>query len=131
MPHKEKSHMTHAASKSLRAIVKGLALCAIIAGGRAAKAQPTPKVVLPPSVEGDWVRTDENGSGSYEGLDKFFPQASLTPEGEKLLAQFGRNTGVGADISKKVGTVYVVRPHPCVFNGGFGGGLEFNSAGFH
>jgi hypothetical protein len=77
------------------------------------------------------VRTDEVGAGAYEGLDRALPKARLTAEGEQMAAKYGPPPpAVGADISKKVGSVYVVRPHPCVFAGGFGG-LEYNSAGFH
>ena len=41
-------------------------------------------------IEGDWVRTDPEGSGSFGGLAANFPQAVLTPE-----AQAGRGRGGG------------------------------------
>ena len=95
-------------------------------------AEPKPQVVLPPTAEGDWVRTDEVGVATYHNFDASFGHADLTPEGKKLYDSFGapQSAQSFADNSRRVGDVYVVRPKPCVFNGGFGGGLEFNSAGF-
>jgi hypothetical protein len=118
-------------------VVKGLIFCVALGACSmtALHAQvPVPKVVLPPTVEGDWVRTDEKGVGTWAGFDLAFGKATLTPEGEKLSASLTPLTNSFADISQKVGAVYVVRPHPCVFSGASGGGfgsLEFNSVGFH
>jgi hypothetical protein len=108
------------------------------------------KIVLPPTVEGDWVRTDEVGAGNYQVLTGKYPKAMLTAAGERLLATPGGPGGPGGDgelnglplafLQEEVdqppnsphqaGQPYVVKPQPCVFRGGFGA-LEFNSAGLH
>jgi hypothetical protein len=119
--------MNYVTRNTVRTILTACALAG--AGSLSLHAQPKPKVVLPPSVEGDWVRTDEIGVGSYGGFENKWPKASLTPAGVALANSFPKATFF-ADISKKVGNAYVVRPHPCVFTGG-NGGLEYNSAGFH
>jgi len=114
------------------ASVRGLTLVALLSGTGMVRlhAQPKPKVVLPPTVEGDWVRTDEIGVGEYAGFELHMPKPVFTPEGQELLNKAKPASGFD-DISKKVGNVYVVRPHPCIFAGNGAGAIEFNSAGFH
>jgi hypothetical protein len=118
---------------STNTALKGLAIAAFLsAGSLLLHAQVQPKVVLPPTVEGDWVRTDEVGVSTYHNLDASYGEADLTQEGKKLYDSFGRPQSANsfADNSRYVGKISVVHPDPCVFNGGFGG-LEYNSAGFH
>ena len=87
-----------------------------------------------PDLEGSWVRTDPEGSGAYEGLTKNFTPAVLTPEGQTALSRAARGRGPQYEVSSTphaIGQPYVVRQNSCVFNGGFGLGLEFNSVAFH
>jgi hypothetical protein len=115
--------------------------------------------VLPPTVEGDWVRTDTHGSGSYGGLLLGYPQASIKPE-YAALARGGRGGrgggptdgqpgvqgqgrgGAGANggnngqdysdgTAHVAGQPYVVRTQTCGYNGAVQGGLEYDSEGFH
>ena len=55
-----------------------------------------PKVVVPATVEGDWIRTDLAGSGSWDGLLSKYPKAELTPEGQAFLANLPGRGGGGA-----------------------------------
>lgn len=119
-------------SAKWNAAAKGLALGAVLYGTSmiGLHAQPAPKVVLPPTVEGDWVRTDLIGVGEYAGFELHMPKPVFTPEGEQLISKMKRASGFD-NIAKKVGNVYVVRPHPCIFSGTGEGAIEFNSDGFH
>jgi len=49
----------------------------------------TPNILL----EGDWVRTDTNGSGDFGGLNANVAKAQLTPAGEAIAARAGRGRG--------------------------------------
>ena len=98
---------------------------------------------VPPSPEGDWVRTDPIGSGSWDALTKTFTPASLTPEGAALMQSGGRGGrgggrggpgggGQAADTTPHpVGVAYLVRQNSCTFNGGGQLGMEYDSEGFH
>src|SRR5690348_12376443 len=44
-------------------------------------------------LEGDWVRTDTNGSGDFGGLNANVAKAQLTPAGEAIAARSGRGRG--------------------------------------
>jgi hypothetical protein len=94
------------------------------------------------SVEGDWVRTDSNGSGDFGGLNSKVAPAQLTPEGQALAARGGRGRGRGPapaaaatgapGTPHAAGQAYVVVSTPC--NGMPGNGIgSFNpdSGGFH
>ncbi|HVY93200.1 MAG TPA: hypothetical protein VHA14_10640 [Bryobacteraceae bacterium] len=99
--------------------------------------------VLPPTVEGDWVRTDTHGSGSFDGLLKTYTQASLTPQYVGRGGGRGGRGGPGgrgggrggqqqADTGPhKAGEPYVVRAQTCAYGGGVQLGLEYDSEGFH
>ena len=96
--------------------------------------------VLPPTAEGDWVRTDTIGSGSWDNLTRTFTQASLTPEYTAIAARGGRGGRGGgggaqgaaaAAAPNQVGQPYVVRTNTCGYNGGVELGLEYDSEGFH
>jgi hypothetical protein len=118
---------------STNTALKGLAVSVFLsAGSLLVHAQVQPKVVLPPTVEGDWVRTDEVGVNTYHALDSSYGEADLTAEGKKLYDSFGRpqSDNSFADNSRYVGNISVVHPFPCIYVGGFSG-LEYNSAGFH
>ncbi len=109
-------------------------------GGGRGQAAPAP-----PTVEGDWVRTDPIGSGSWDALTKTFTPASLTPEGAALMQSGGRGGrgggrgGAGgpggaqaADTTPHaVGVAYIVRQGSCAFNGGGQLTMEYDSEGFH
>jgi hypothetical protein len=105
-------------------------------GGGRGQAQP-----VPPTVEGDWVRTDPIGSGSWDALTKTFKQAVLTPEGAALMQAGGRGgrggRGGGAPAATNdtaphaVGVPYLVRQNSCAFNGGGQLTMEYDSEGFH
>lgn len=76
------------------------------------------------SIEGDWVRVDTNGSGSFDGLTSSFAPAQLTPAAqaaaaEAAKAQRGLRPLTGAP--HKAGDPYVVVDMPCT-SGPFGDG---------
>lgn len=78
-------------------------------------------------VEGDWVRTDLEGSGSFGGLNSNIEKAQLTPEGASMLANMGGRGPRGAAFTENrvhaVGDPYIVVDQPCGGGGGgFGGG---------
>ena len=80
-----------------------------------------------PDVSGGWVRRDDAGSGSYDGLYSKVPPASLTPVGA---AMPGRRVDPDANVAAKpheVGDPYIVTAGYC--GGGGGGEFEPNSAG--
>ena len=109
------------------------AVVTVIVGAPCLFSQPKPEVILPPTVEGNWVRTDENHSGSFDGLTNTYKQAELTEEGKALFARFGgrRPQEPSAnDPTHKPGQPYVTNPRPCGFNQGQIG-LEYDSEGFH
>jgi hypothetical protein len=129
----ESSNKKRMVSGAVSALIAG---CLALGTSPAAGAQDlTPAKVLPPTAAGDWVRTDTNGSGSFDGLTKNFAKAELTPEGKALLARMGNRGGAPpapADESKKhgVGEPVIVRSNVCGFNGGQLR-LEYDSEGFH
>lgn len=93
------------------------------------------------SVEGDWVRTDLSGSGSFDGLGGSLPRAQLTAEGTTLVSRGGRggrgrgpggppDPGTGGPHT--VGDPYIVVSRPCGGGGGNGmGSFNPDSGGFH
>lgn len=104
--------------------------------------------VLPPTVEGDWNRTDTHGSGSYGGLLSGYTQATLKPEyAARARAGRGGRGGQGGPPGGQgpgrggqqendtaphaAGQPYVVRTQTCGYNGVVQGGLEYDSEGFH
>lgn len=94
-------------------------------------------------IEGDWVRVDPDGSGSFGGLGSKFTPAVLTPEAAQGAGR-GRGGGrggraggpptpAGARVGE-VGVPYVVVAQPCNPSGGRGGGallLNPDSGGVH
>jgi hypothetical protein len=78
-------------------------------------------------LEGDWVRTDPNGSGDFGGLTSKFTPASLTPQGTAAMeaarrAQAApRGPAYVDDKAHQAGQPYVVVQRPCAA-GPFGGG---------
>jgi hypothetical protein len=99
--------------------------------------------VLPPTVEGDWVRTDTIGSGRWDNLTSTFTQAVLTPEyvgrggggrggGRGGSGAGGRGGGQAADTGPhQAGLPYVTSAQTCRYGGGVELGLEYDSEGFH
>lgn len=118
--------------------------------GAARAQQPTTK---PPVVEGDWVRTDTNGSGSFDNLTKTFKPAVLTPEGQAMMGAGGGRGGRGGGgrggppgaggpggrgggatepaEAHVVGQPYVTGGQTCRFGGAAQLGLDYDSEGFH
>jgi len=100
-------------------------------------------------LEGDWVRTDTNGSGDFGGLNANVAKAQLTPEGEALAARAGRGRGgrggrgpgappaaapaPGAkETPHAAGQAYVLVSMPCAGMPGNGmGSFNPDSGGFH
>jgi hypothetical protein len=75
------------------------------------------------SIEGDWLRTDSSGSGSFGGLSDKFPKAVLTPAGSAMVADNRRPpTGPAYTETRPhaPGDPYIVVAHPCAnpFSGG-------------
>ncbi len=111
----------------------------VLIGMSSAGAQQTP--AKPPVVEGDWVRTDTNGSGSFDGLTKTYKPASLTPAAQALMANGGGRGGRGGGgrggqttepaQAHVVGQPYVTGSQTCRFSGAAQLGMEYDSEGFH
>jgi hypothetical protein len=74
-----------------------------------------PEKVLPPTVEGSWVRTDTNESGSFGELTSKFTPAELTPKGKELLAKLPQ---IARFEQRIVNGILVTNPTPCIYNGG-------------
>jgi hypothetical protein len=125
-------------SASGRFLLLGIAGAALVLGqgrgGGRGQAQP-----VPPTVEGDWVRTDPIGSGSWDALTKTFSPAVLTQEGAALMQAGGRGrggrgggpVGSGDATPHAPGVPYLVRQNSCSFNGGGQLTMEYDSEGFH
>jgi hypothetical protein len=130
-------------NRSVRFLLIGLCAAALSLaqgpGGGRGQAAP-----VPPSVEGDWVRIDPVGAGSWDALTKTFVPASLTPDGAALAqggGRGGRGGGRGGPGGRggatedttphAVGVPYLVRQNSCSFNGGGQLGMEYDSEGFH
>jgi len=81
-------------------------------------------------LEGDWVRTDSSGSGSFDGLSSKFQKAVLTPEGARIVAGYHpapRGIAYTENRVHAVGDPYIVVDRPCGAGGPFsGGGLGVN-----
>jgi hypothetical protein len=108
--------------------------------GRAQQDLPSPAAA---QLEGAWVRTDPNGSGSFDGLGQNIPPARLKPGAETAGGRgrggFGRGRGGrgGAptgDQPHAAGDPYIVVPQPCGGGGGRSGGallINPDSGGVH
>ena len=90
------------------------ATLAVIGAGRA-HAQAEPEKVLPPTVEGSWVRTDTNESRSFDNLTAKFTPAQLTPKGKEMLE---RLPPIIRFQQRIVNGILVTNPTPCIYNGG-------------
>jgi hypothetical protein len=124
-----------------------LAMVGTMAGaGHAMARQAAPPATAPNlRVEGDWVRTDPEGSGSFDGLAAQFPPAELTPAGVEARGAGGGRGGRGgggarggapvSTVPHAPGDPYVVSTMPCGGRGGgagYGGGLITpDSGGVH
>jgi hypothetical protein len=70
-------------------------------------------------LEGDWVRTDPNGSGDFGGLTSTFTPASLTPAATEMMtaARLAQNAPRGRAFTEnrvhKEGEPYIVVDRPC------------------
>ena len=107
-----------------------LALALAAMGTACAYAQaPQPEKILPPTVEGSWVRTDANGSGSFEALTSKYTPATLTESGKALMSSAPQFGGGARPQQKTVNGVLVTNPTPCIYNGGQLT-LEVDSEGF-
>jgi hypothetical protein len=74
-------------------------------------------------LEGDWVRTDLSGSGSFGGLSDKFEKAALTPAGAHMASSNPqRPTGIAYTENRAhgAGDPYIVVERPCA-GGPFGG----------
>lgn len=91
-------------------------------------------------LEGDWVRLDLEGSGSFGELTSHFTPASLTPAAAARGAgRGGRGRGRGAPAPSDagpnpVGVPYIAVPRPCSNSAGRGNGallISPDSGGVH
>jgi hypothetical protein len=76
-------------------------------------------------IEGDWIRLDTSGSGSFDGLSSKFQKAQLTPAGAKIVADFHppvRGVAFTEDRVHGPGDPYIVVDRPCGGGGALGGG---------
>ncbi len=106
-------------------------------------AQTPPTASADLTIEGDWVRTDPEGSSSFDGLAANYPRAELRPDFVASAAgrggPGGRGGGAGrggpggrggapaADaVPHEAGQPYVVSAMPC--GGGRGGGNNYGSS---
>ncbi len=74
-----------------------------------------PDKILPPTVEGSWVRTDTNGSGNFGNLTSTFTPAELTPRGKEML---DRLPNFQRFEQRVINGILVTNPTPCIYNGG-------------
>ena len=74
-----------------------------------------PETILPPTVEGSWVRTDTNGSRAFENLTSSYKPAELTPAGKDMLAKL---PNIARFQQRFINGILVVNPTPCIYNGG-------------
>jgi hypothetical protein len=83
-------------------------------------------------LEGDWIRVDQDGSGSFDALTSKFTPASLTPEARAAAGagRRGQNAARGPaysdDKPHAAGQTYVVVARPCDSDTAGGGGLGIN-----
>ena len=85
-------------------------------------------------VEGDWVRTDSNGSGDFGGLTSKLAKAELTPEGIATVAanrQGPRGIAFTENRVHGAGDPYIVVDQPCGGGGGGGTGVNPDSSAIH
>jgi hypothetical protein len=87
---------------------------------------PEPEKILPPTIEGSWVRTDTNGSGQFDALTSKFKPAELTAKGKEIV---GKIPAFHFPPPKIVNGIAVTNPTPCIYYGGQLR-LEFDSEGF-
>lgn len=93
-----------------------VSIAALVMGAACVYAQdPSPEKILPPTVEGSWVRTDTNGSGNFENLTSTYTPAELTPKGKQLLDSMPQPNRAPP---RYVGGIVVTNPTPCIYNGG-------------
>jgi hypothetical protein len=110
---------------------------AALAGSVMSQGQESRGVPAAPAavrLEGDWVRTDATGSGSFDGLDSSITPARLTPAGAAARAAMKRRTLAPlSGVPHKAGEAYVVVDQPCYLPVFFGGALGVNpdSAAIH
>jgi hypothetical protein len=111
------------------ALLGGLVTAALIfgAGGteRVLARQTQPASSANEHVEGDWVRTDTNGSGDFGGLANTFEKAQLTTEGAAMASGGARGPRGAAFTENRVhavGDPYIVVDQPCGAGAGFSGG---------
>jgi hypothetical protein len=84
----------------------------------------TPSSKLNHDLEGDWIRTDLSGSGSFGGLSDKFEKAVLTPAGMGMVASSRQGPSAPAYSENRrhaAGDPYIVVDRPCA-GGFFGGG---------
>jgi len=104
-----------------RAVGSVIAIGLLAATASAFASDPAPAASH--HLEGDWVRTDQNHSGSFDGLAGSFAKAQLTPQGQADLQSAGRpNLRPLIGGPHKTGQAYVVVQTPCYIPGYDGGG---------
>jgi hypothetical protein len=74
-----------------------------------------PEKILPPTVEGSWVRTDENGSRAFENLTSTYKPAELTPAGKRMIEALPVQRRFE---QRFINGILVTNPTPCIYNGG-------------
>lgn len=87
-----------------------------------------PQTVLPPSVEGSWVRTDTIGSQSFDGLTKTFTPAELTAKAKEDMGKMPQRPAQRPEVKSSTGAI-VTNPTPCIYTGGQLT-MEYDSEGF-
>ena len=113
--------------KNVTFVIAGALLAAVSGSARFLSAQqPTDAATGVRALEGDWVRTDPNGSGDFGGLTSTFTPASLTPAAATMMAaarqaqNAPRGRGFTENRLHKEGEPYIVVDRPC--GGGFASG---------
>lgn len=96
-------------------------------------AQQQPAAPAAVTAEGDWVRTDLDGSGSFGGLGGNVEKAVLTPEAAAAPQQQGGPRGRGFTETRvhEAGDPYIVVDLPCQGGGGGGSGVSPDSSAIH
>ena len=114
-----------------------LALAALLLAVAAPSLRAQAPALTATRLDGDWVRLDPDGAGSWDGLGASIPPAQLLP-GVSAGGRGGRGPGAPAAASagpNPVGVPYIVVAQPCGGGGGArgNGGLLVNpdSGGVH
>jgi hypothetical protein len=126
-------------SATVAGLLVALVSIVMLGGSKRAEARQAQQAAPSTSPEGDWVRTDLTGVGSFDGLGGSIPKPELTPAGAGMSGRGrggrggpGGPAATGTAVPHAVGDPYIVVSRPCGGGGGNGSGsYNPDSGGFH